>query len=141
MRATKTIVSREVASASTWLRPRKMVSAGTKRRPPPTPIRPPARPPTTAKRIAIRTSTLSPPRRSWHDQLDRDHDQEEGEDQRHGPFGDALLERGAQQDAGDRGDRQPEAGAEVDVAVDAALGKRAEQADEDDRGEAGPRGQ
>ena len=30
-----------------------------------------------------------------------------------------------------------EAGAEVDVAVDAALGERAEQADEDDRGEAG----
>ena len=37
----------------------------------------------------------------------------------------------------DRRDRQQQAGADVDVAVDAALGERAEQADEDDRGEAG----
>ena len=53
------------------------------------------------------------------------------------PFGDALLERGADEDAADRRDRQPEPGAEVDVAVDAALGERAEHADDDDRREAG----
>ena len=46
-RATITIISSEVDSASTWVRPRKIVSAGTKRTPPPTPTRPPARPPAT----------------------------------------------------------------------------------------------
>ena len=51
--------------------------------------------------------------------------------------GDPLLDRGADHDADDRRDRQQQAGDDVDVAVDAALGERAERADQDDRGEAG----
>ncbi len=50
--ATMTIISSEVDSASTWVRPMKIVSAGTKRTPPPTPTRPPVRPPKRQIRIA-----------------------------------------------------------------------------------------
>src|SRR5829696_1968781 len=135
--ATTTIVSSEVDSPSTWLRPRKIVSAGTKRMPPPTPIRPPARPPTAASRIAISKSMVSLRRRSRKHQLDRDRDQEQGEEQGDGTFRDPLLERGAEQDPPGGRERKQKTGADVDVAVDAALREHAEHADDDYRGEAG----
>ena len=47
-----TIISSEVDSPSTWVRPRKIVSAGTKRTPPPTPTMPPAKPPARQIRTA-----------------------------------------------------------------------------------------
>src|ERR1700729_1250375 len=75
--------------------------------------------------------------RSFEDQVDRDSDQEEGEEIGDGALRDALLDRRAADDADHRGDRQEKAGDDVDVAVEAALSERADRADDDDRGEAG----
>ena len=129
-----TIISNEVDSPSTWVRPRKIVSAGTKSTPPPTPTRPPASPPAIAIRMAASsfTSTISSiataTRRS-------------GEEQGDGALGDALLDRGAHHHPDDGGDREQEAGEDVHVAVDATLRDRSQQADQDDRRQAGAGGE
>src|ERR1700754_1022774 len=137
-----TIISSEVASASTWPRPMKTVSAGTNRMPPPTPTRPPARPPATQTRAArisfIGARVLSG---SFQDQVDGHRDQQHGEEVGDGALRDPLLDRRAEDDAEHRRDRQQQAGDHVAVAVDAALGERAEGADDDDRGEAGAGGE
>src|ERR1044071_9071290 len=141
-----TIISNEVDSASTWERPRKIVSAGTKRTPPPTPTRPPARPPATAIRTAITSFICSirsaepaknqiamrVPLCSFEDQLDRDSDQQQGEEVGDGALGDALLDRGPEPPPKHCRNREQQAGDDVDVAVDASLREGAEQADEDD---------
>ena len=75
--------------------------------------------------------------RSFENQLDRDRDQQDREEVGDGTLGDPLLDRGPHHHADDGGDRQQQAGGDVDVAVETALGERAEQADEDDRGEVG----
>ena len=111
----------------------KIVSAGTKRTPPPTPTMPPVKP---AGHADQRRQELVAAH--FEHQLDRDPDQERREEDRDRALGDALLHRGADHDAKDRRDRQQQGGDDVDVAVDPALGDRAEQADQDDRGEAGP---
>ena len=85
--ATGTITSSEVASASSWVEPRKIASAGTKRMPPPTPSRPPTAPPASAKRDRERDvhqgmiSSIG------------DDDEQQREEQRDGALGQALLER------------------------------------------------
>src|SRR3954447_10242750 len=94
-----TIISSEVDSPSTWLRPMKMVRAGTKRTPPPTPTRPPASPPATASSPAITSFTSAPGSRDR--QLDRDRDEEHREEQGDRALRDPLLDRGADQHAGD----------------------------------------
>src|SRR3954451_9355363 len=116
-----TIISSEVDSPSTWERPRKIVSAGTKRTPPPTPTMPPVKPPAIAIRAASSSFTTMPRAslaarrtrdarllapRSLEHQLDRDRDQQRREEERDGALGDALLHRGPDQDAADRGDRE-----------------------------------
>src|SRR6476620_533153 len=116
----------------------KIVSAGTKRTPPPTPTRPPVRPPKRQIRIAASSFIPAPSR---EDQLPRDRHQQRGEEVGDGALRDPLLDRGAEDDADDRRDRQQQAGGDVEVAVDAALGEGAERADEDDRGEAGAGGE
>src|SRR3954465_4150452 len=140
--ATTRIISSEVASPSTWFRPMKTVRAGTKRMPPPTPTRPPVIPP--ARQIATAASSLTGVR-SWGssraDQLDRDRDQQQGEEVGDGALGDPLLDRGPEDDADGGGNREQEGGGDVDVAVEAALGEGAEQADDYDRGEAGAGGE
>src|ERR1700710_387419 len=122
----------------------KTVSAGTKRTPPPTPTRPPARPPATQTRAARTSFIEAPPapRRessasSFEDQVDGHRDQQGGEEVGDGALRDPLLDRRSEDDAQHRRDRQQEAGDDVDVAVDAALGECPEGADDDDRGEAG----
>src|SRR3954453_23015676 len=144
--ATTTIISSEVDSPSTWLRPTKTVSAGTKRTPPPTPTRPPVIPP--ARQISTAASSLTsvagrqPSRQpSRQNQLHRDRDQQQGEEVGDGALGDALLDRGAEDDAERGGDRERQCRGDVDVAVEAALGEGAEKADDDDRGEAGAGGE
>src|SRR3954464_7989618 len=138
-----TIISSEVDSPSTWLRPRKTVSAGTKRTPPPTPTRPPVMPP--ARQISTAASSLtspaSPTTPSRQDQLHRDRHQQQGEEVGDGALRDPLLDRGAEDDADGRRDREQQGGADVDVAVEAALGERPEEADDHDRGEAGTGGE
>src|SRR6478672_4173758 len=104
-----TIISSEVDSPSTWERPRKIVSAGTKRTPPPTPTRPPARPPRIAIRTA-RTSFMLGPPRSRNDQLDCYRHQERREQERDRALRDPLLDRGAEDDAEDRGSGQRQTG-------------------------------
>src|SRR3954451_423874 len=138
-----TITSSEVDSPSTWLRPMKTVSAGTKRTPPPTPTRPPVIPPARQISAAARsfTGTSSPTCVSREDQLHGDRHQQQGEEVGDGALGDALLDRGAEDDPDHRRQCQQEAGEEVDVAVEAALGEGAEKADDDDRGEAGAGGE
>src|ERR1700754_1746277 len=139
-----TIISSEVASPSTWPRPMKTVSAGTKRMPPPTPTRPPARPPAMQTSTA-RTSFIGAPpaprrvgsRRSFQDQVDGHRDQQHGEEVGDGALRDPLLDRRAEDDAEHRRDRQQQPRHHVDVAVDAALGERPEGADDDERGGAG----
>ena len=61
--ATGTMISSEVASASTWAESRKIASAGTKSTPPPTPSRPPTAPPASPKAIASATSIRGSPAR------------------------------------------------------------------------------
>src|SRR5215211_5134918 len=135
---TKTIISSEVDSPSTWLRPMKTVRAGTKRMPPPTPTRPPVIPPARQISTAASSLTRSPSRASSReDQLHRDPDQEQGEEVGDGALGNPLLDRGAEDDADGGGNREQQCGRDVDVAVEAALGEGAEQADDHDRGEAG----
>src|SRR5262245_61159390 len=113
--ATTTIISSEVASASTWVRPMKTVSAGTKRTPPPTPRRPPVRPPKRQMRMAA-SSLMSAP--SGEDQLHCHRHQQQGEEIGDGALGDPLLDRGPEDDPDHGGNRQQEAGLDVDVAVD-----------------------
>src|SRR5436853_1294413 len=133
--ATITIISSEVDSASTWVSPMKIVSAGTKRTPPPTPTRPQVRPPKRQIRTAMNSFIAFS--RSREDQLHRDRDQERGEEVGDRALGDPLLNRGPEDDSEYGGDREQQRGADVDVAVDPALGEGAEEADEDDRCEAG----
>src|SRR5215203_4206828 len=113
----------------------KIVSAGTKRTPPPTPTKPPVSPP--KRQIRIAASSLIAPGRSREDQLHGNRDQQRGEEIGDGALGDPLLDCGPEDDPENGWDREQESGADVDVAVDPALGEGAEQADEDDRGEAG----
>src|ERR1700761_7821157 len=97
----------------------KTVSAGTKRTPPPTPTRPPARPPAMQTRTARTSFIGGPPRRSsFEDQVDRHGDQEGGEEVGDGALRDPLLDCGAEDDAAHGGDRQQQAGGDVDVAVE-----------------------
>src|SRR5690349_3276573 len=120
----------------------KTVRAGTKRTPPPTPTRPPVIPPARQIRTAASSFTpVSSSRPSRQDQLHRDRDQEQGEEIGDSALGDPLLDRGAEDDADGGGDREQQAGGDVDVAVDAALGESAEEADDHDRGEAGAGGE
>src|SRR3954452_775157 len=119
----------------------KTVRAGTKRMPPPTPTRPPVIPP--ARQISTAASSLTGVRSrgpSRQNQLDRDRDQQQGEEVGDGALGDPLLDRGPEDDAGGGGDREQQRGPDVDVAVEAALGERPEQADDHDRGKAGAGG-
>ena len=110
----------------------KIVSAGTKRTPPPTPTRPPARPPATAIRTAIehvaahRTiNSIATPTSSA------------AKSRETARWGMRCWIAVPITTPSDRRDREQQAGGDVDVAVEAALGDRAEQADQDDRAEAG----
>src|SRR5207237_10583658 len=113
----------------------KIVSAGTKRTPPPTPTRPPVSPP--QRQINAAASSLIALSRSREDQLHGDRDQQRREEIGDGALGNSLLDRRPEQNPENRRDREQEGRAEVDVAVDTALGERSEEADEDDRGKAG----
>src|SRR4051794_2528315 len=116
----------------------KAVRGGTKRTPRPTPTRPPVIPP--ARQISTAASSLTVAS-SRQNQLHRDRDQEQGEEVGDGALGDPLLDRGAGDDAERCGNREQQRGADVDVAVEAALGERPEEADDHDRGEAGAGGE
>src|ERR1700759_558322 len=105
----------------------KTVGAGTKRIPPPTPTRPPARPPAMQTSTA-RTSFIGAPpapRRAgsaaaFEDQIHGHRTQERGEEVGGGALRDPLLDPRAEDDAEPRRDRQQQSRHHVDVAVDAA---------------------
>src|SRR4051812_12151981 len=91
--------------------------------------------------INASSSTCLSRQSSREDQLHGDRDQEQGEEVGDGALGDALLDRGAEDDAERGGNREQHRGGDVDVAVEASLGEGAEEADDDDRGEAGAGGE
>src|SRR3954453_20855580 len=103
------IASSDVASASTWPRPRKTVSAGTKSTPPPTPSSPartPASAPTRTAAITAgggrRPRRREPPLSPQGEVGGRD-DEDRGEQQPDGPHRRALRHPRAGDDAADRG--------------------------------------
>ena len=135
-----TIISSEVDSPSTWVRPRKIVRAGTKRMPPPTPTRPPAKPPAKAIRSDQRSPCAGAPVTRESARL-RSRPAERRRGRETARWEMRCWIAVPDDDAGHGRDREPEAGEDVDVAVDPALGERSEQADEDDRREAGAGGE
>ncbi len=108
------------------------VSAGTKRTPPPTPTRPPASPP--PAEAAIRMASELVHERISSTAIATSSRPRRGRRRRAGRSAAGSRCRAPRRP---RRDRQQQAGVDVDVAVDPALGERAEQPDEDDRGEAG----
>src|SRR3954451_8184156 len=70
--------------------------------------------------------------------MDRDRDEQRGEQQRDDPLGQALLEGGAHHDTPDGGQPDEQSVVDVDVAVEALEGGR-RRGDDRDRGERGAR--